>query len=215
MYRTSLGANGAVLAAAASIAAVAAVGQRSADDRRPPPATPGQAMIVGEGRFDGPETALWDERADVYLVSNVAGRLTERNGNGFISRVGPDGEILALKWIDGAAPGTVLHAPRGMAFSGDELLVADIGALRVFDRATGAPLRTYAVPDAPLAQDVALDPAGGAVLGLAGREADVLVDGVATPTQIGYDARRRVLLVPAPNDDALVIYPLLDGEGES
>ncbi|MEW5929029.1 MAG: SMP-30/gluconolactonase/LRE family protein [Gemmatimonadota bacterium] len=115
-------------------------------------------VLAGVG-FDAPETVLYDERADVYLVSNVGGGPWAEDGDGFVSRVSPDGRVLALKWIDGAAEGVQLDGPKGMAFRGDSLLVADIEALRVFDRRTGRFLGSHAIMD-PGLNDVAVGPDG-------------------------------------------------------
>ena len=65
------------------------------------------------GDMSTPESALHDPEADVYLVSNINGGPCDRDDNGFISRVSPDGQVLDLKWIDGADPGVTLHAPKG------------------------------------------------------------------------------------------------------
>ena len=81
--------------------------------------------VVGDGRFQGPETALWDERTDAYLVSNVNGGLTALDDNGFISQVLPNGQIVDLKWIDAAKPEVVLHGPKGMLFHRNLLVVAN------------------------------------------------------------------------------------------
>src|SRR5207245_200099 len=91
------------------------------------------------GGFQTPESILYEPRSDVYLVSNINGDPTASDGNGFISRVAPDGRILELKWIDGTRPGVRLNAPKGMAVAGDTLYVSDITAIRMFDLRTGAP----------------------------------------------------------------------------
>ena len=67
---------------------------------------------ISVGDMSTPESALHDPEADVYLVSNINGGPGDRDDNGFISRVSPDGQVLDLKWIDGADPGVTLHAPR-------------------------------------------------------------------------------------------------------
>lgn len=97
----------------------------------------GPKPTVVQGGFQTPESVLYDSRADVYLVSNINGNPTGTDGNGFISRVSPAGRILALKWIDGTKQGVTLNAPKGMALSGTTLYVADITAIRMFDRSTG------------------------------------------------------------------------------
>ena len=93
-----------------------------------------RAFIVSKLR--GPEAVVHDEEQDVYFVSNVDGSPAAKDGNGFISRITPDGAIAQLKFIDG------LDAPKGMAIRGDELWVADIDRVRAFDRTTGKELRT-------------------------------------------------------------------------
>ena len=117
--------------------------------------TYGQAPIP-VGDMSTPESALHDPEADVYLVSNINGGPGDRDDNGFISRVSPDGQVLDLKWIDGADPGVTLHAPKGSAVYGDRFYVADIDVVRRFDRTSGAPLGAWAVPNAGFLNDVAV-----------------------------------------------------------
>ncbi|MFD2435246.1 hypothetical protein [Modicisalibacter luteus] len=116
----------------------------------------GSAMVIGKGQFRSPETVLWDDQADVYLVSNINGKLTGRDDNGFISRVSPDGTILDLKWIDGAKPEVVLHGPKGMLFHGKFLIVADVGGVRFFERATGKPVHSIVISDSYMLNDLAV-----------------------------------------------------------
>lgn len=110
--------------------------------------------------FSGPESALHDPAADVYLVSNLDGQPAEKDGNGFISRVSPAGEIVELRWIDGASDGVTLHAPKGMALLGDTLIVADIDHVRLFDRVSGVPIGDWAVDGATFLNDVTVSPGG-------------------------------------------------------
>ncbi len=67
-----------------------------------------------------------------------------------------DGRVIDLHWIDGLKPDFTLHAPKGMAFRGDELVVADLEAVRVFDRKSGAHIRDYQIPDSYMLNDVAV-----------------------------------------------------------
>jgi hypothetical protein len=110
--------------------------------------------------FSEPESALHDPAADVYLVSNINGPVAAEDGNGFISRVSPAGEILDLRWIDGATDGVTLHAPKGMGLLGDTLIVADIDHVRLFDRVSGEPIDNWAVDGATFLNDVAVSPGG-------------------------------------------------------
>lgn len=128
-----------------------------------PPSSLAQAptppILLRDVGFLGPEAALHDPEADVYLVSNSNGGRGDADGNGFISKVSPDGTVLALKWIDGAA-GAGLDAPKGMALVGNELLVADLTTVRSFDRKTGEALRKVAIPAAQFLSDVSAAPDG-------------------------------------------------------
>lgn len=105
-------------------------------------------ISLGTGQFKAPETALWDEKRDVYLVSNVNGPLTAKDDNGFISRVSPDGNIEQLRWIDGADPDVTLHAPKDMTFWNGTLAVADATSVRLFDPKSGKPLGQHEIEGA-------------------------------------------------------------------
>lgn len=117
---------------------------------------PAGALELRDVGFETPESVLHDAAADVYLVSNINGGGRDRDDNGFISRVSPEGQLLELKWIDGADPSVSLSAPKGSAIVGDSLFVADIDSIRVFDRNTGAPIRAFTVPGAAALNDLAV-----------------------------------------------------------
>jgi hypothetical protein len=128
---------------------------------RPVALTPAAAdvkIVAGVG-FNQPENLVYDPLADVYLVSNMGGGDTAHDNNGFISRVAPDGRVLTLRWIAGGQHGAELDAPKGLAIRGDTLAVADLGAVRFFDRRTGAPLFSVKVPGV-IMNDVAFAPDG-------------------------------------------------------
>jgi hypothetical protein len=116
----------------------------------PPPDT---AMTVRDS-FKTPESVLYDAAADIYLVTNINGAPTTKDDNGFISKVSPDGHVIALKFIDGSADSVTLNAPKGMGIHGDTLFVADIDAIRMFDRSTGHPLGAMEVRGATFLNDV-------------------------------------------------------------
>jgi hypothetical protein len=97
------------------------------------------SMVFENIGLSTPESVLHDPGADVYLVSNVSGDPWEEDGNGFVSRLSPDGQVLDLKWIDGTRPGVTLNAPKGMAIVADTLFVADIDCIRKFEKTTGNP----------------------------------------------------------------------------
>lgn len=125
----------------------------------PPAASAGGAsagdIVVADVGFSTPESVLHDATADVYLVSNINGSPLEKDGNGFISRLAPDGTVQELRWIDGATPGTVLHAPKGMAIQDGILFVADIDCIRMFDAVTGNAAGNVCLEHATFLNDVA------------------------------------------------------------
>jgi len=117
------------------------------------------APVVVEG-FATPESALHDPTADVYLVANINGEPSEKDDNGFISRVNVDGTVAELRWIDGAADEFELNAPKGMAIHGDTLFVTDIDVVRAFHRVSGEALAVRPIPDAQFMNDLAVGPDG-------------------------------------------------------
>ncbi len=119
-----------------------------------------EPISVADVGLEAPESVLHDRADDVYLVSNVNGRSLAKDGNGFVTRIAPDGTVLSLMWIDGEQPDVTLHAPKGLAIRGDTLFVADIDAVRLFNRQTGEPVGTWSVPGATSLNDVAVGRGG-------------------------------------------------------
>jgi hypothetical protein len=102
-----------------------------------------------------PESALPVPDAGFAYVSNVNGAPTEKDGNGFISKVGlKDGKVIALDWVKG------LNAPKGMALNGDRLYVSDIDQLAEIDTNSGEVLKRYDAADAKFLNDVTTDDEG-------------------------------------------------------
>jgi hypothetical protein len=112
-------------------------------------------IVVTDVGFATPESVLHDTAADVYLVSNVNGGSLDRDFNGFISRIAPDGTVQDLKWIDGSEQGVTLNAPKGMAIEGGILFVADIDCIRMFDATSGDPMDHVCLANATFLNDVA------------------------------------------------------------
>jgi hypothetical protein len=131
----------------------------------------GPLTRIADIGLETPESVLYDEQGDVYIVSNINGAPLTADGNGFISRIRPTGEVESLKWIDGGADGVTLNAPKGMGISGDTLFVADIDTVRAFHRTTGASLGAYGIEGASFLNDVAVG-----------------ADGVVYVTDTGMDA---------------------------
>lgn len=146
-----------MLGALALVLAASACKKQEQQAAAPP--TPAVIAVADTG-FQHPESVLYDSASDTYLVDNINGDPLGKDGNGFISRVSPDGKIVTLKWIAGGVNGVTLNAPKGSGIKGDSLFVADIDAVRVFDRKTGAPLLAIAVPGATFLNDICVGPDG-------------------------------------------------------
>jgi sugar lactone lactonase YvrE len=114
------------------------------DSGATPPDTTTRKVSVTEG-FSTPESVLWDGAQGVWFVSNINGNPSAKDGNGFISRLKTDGTIDSLHFIAGGTGGVTLNGPKGLAVTGDTLWVADIDAVRGFNRLTGAPVATIAL----------------------------------------------------------------------
>ncbi len=110
--------------------------------------------------FELPETVLHDPQNDVYLVSNIAGNIPDKDDNGFISKVSPDGKMLALKWIDGASEEVTLHSPKGMVIYEQRLFVADIDTVRIFDKNTGEYKGAIPIEGTTFLNDIIVDDNG-------------------------------------------------------
>jgi hypothetical protein len=110
--------------------------------------------------FHSPESAKYDAELDAYFVSNMLGFGSVKDGNGYITRVPAGDPSRAAHLVQGGRHGVTLHAPKGMAIHGDTLWVADIDALRAFDRHSGAPLGTIemAAHGAVLLNDMVIGP---------------------------------------------------------
>src|SRR3954451_25168088 len=110
------------------------------------PAGTGEPIVVSG--FQTPESVVHDRVMDWYLVSNVGlGDPAALDHNGFISKVTPRGVIRDLAWIQDGVNGVTLNGPKGIALRGDALYVADVDTLRIFDRRSGAPLRSVLMPN--------------------------------------------------------------------
>lgn len=133
------------------------------------PSLPAPITISG---FQTPESVLYDPVDDEYLVSNINGNPTWTDDNGFISRVAPDGRILALKWIDGASAAVTLNAPKGMVIAGDTLYVTDITVVRTFERKTGRPKGSTPIAGSTFLNDAAAGPDGSVYITDSGLKPD-------------------------------------------
>lgn len=73
------------------------------------------------------ECIIYDKNRDLIYVSNINEGPWEKDGNGFLSKLDTDGNIVDLKWVEG------LDAPKGLAIFKGSLFVNDIDQLIEID----------------------------------------------------------------------------------
>lgn len=116
-----------------------------------------QQQVLKPAGLVTPECIRYDAMGDRWIVSN---RGADAPNDGFISLMNPDGSIANLKWIEGGKNGVTLNDPLGVFVTNTRLYVADTAAVHVFDRTTGAPVRSTPIPGAIRLNDLAVSPAG-------------------------------------------------------
>ena len=104
-----------------------------------------EKILVSDVGFATPESVEYYAAEDLYLVSNINGSPFEADGNGFISKLSPDGKVIDLKWIDGTRDDVLLHAPKGMTIIDNKLFIADITQVHVFELPSGKQLSSIDV----------------------------------------------------------------------
>jgi DNA-binding beta-propeller fold protein YncE len=101
-----------------------------------------------------PESAYFDAASGAVFVSNINGQILDKDGNGYISRLTPDGKVVDIKWATG------LNAPKGMRSVGGTLWVTDIDEVVAIDIASGRIASRVKVEGAGFLNDLAAAPDG-------------------------------------------------------
>jgi len=104
--------------------------------------------------FKQPESAVFDRAAGAIYVSNVNGEAMKKDGNGFISKLGPDGKVVALEWVKG------LDSPTGLALANGKLYAADVDRIAEIDIAKGEVIQRYDAPGSKFLNDLTADKSG-------------------------------------------------------
>lgn len=110
-----------------------------------------------------PESVLYDSQRDIIYVANVNLNPWEKDGNGFISRLDPEGKILDLQWISG------LHGPKGMGILNNHLYVADIDEIVEINLETSEIVNKYFVEGNPTLNDITV---GNGVVYISGSDSN-------------------------------------------
>jgi len=135
---------------------------------------------VGETTgLNAPESVKYDADLDVFFVSNIDGNPSGKDGKAEITKIRADSMGASTPFIESGKNGVMLNAPKGLAIKGDTLWVADIDAVRAFNKRTGAPIASIDLRSqkATFLNDIAI-----------GGDGDVYV----TDTGISFDAKGQV-----------------------
>jgi DNA-binding beta-propeller fold protein YncE len=100
--------------------------------------------------FAQPESVVVDPATGAIYVSNIAGAVMQKDGNGFISKLSGDGKIVTRQWVKG------LNSPTGLALHDRTLYVADVDQLVEINAASGEILKRYPAKGAIFLNDVAV-----------------------------------------------------------
>ncbi len=160
--------------------------------------------------FKTPESVHYDEDRNILYVSNIDGKPDEKDGKGFISTMGPNGNKIELEWITG------LHAPKGMAVLRDTLYVADVDALVIIDVPNAEIKRRVPIEGASFLNDVAVMPYGRIYITDSntgkihiyedGEVTDWITEGLDRPNGL-YLEVNRILLTSSGSSDLKIIDP--------
>ena len=125
-------------------------------------ARPRARRVAFADSLKNPESVKYDPDQDAFYVSNVNGPSARKDNNGFISRLAADGSITTRRLVEGGKAGVTLHAPKGMAITGETLWVTDIDMVRGFNRRTGESMSTVELTaqGAKFLNDIAVGPDG-------------------------------------------------------
>ena len=165
----------------------------------PPPAAPAPTAVWTVNDLHAPESAYYDAASGAVFVSSINGQVTDKDGNGYISRFTPDGRVVSLKWATG------LNGPKGLRSAGGTLWVADIDQVVGIEIASGRIVQRVAVEGATFLNDLATAPDGTVytsdsqgfrIYMIRDGKASVFVEGedaVETPNGVLVDAGRLIV----------------------
>jgi len=110
---------------------------------------PQPAWEIVEG-ISAPESAYFDQETGYVFVSQIGeGGGKRKDGDGWISKLTPDGKMLKNKWVTG------FNAPKGLRSHQGTLWVCDIDRLMGVDIAQGKITHEMDVPGAKFLNDLA------------------------------------------------------------
>ncbi|KAJ1395678.1 hypothetical protein B484DRAFT_438970, partial [Ochromonadaceae sp. CCMP2298] len=102
-----------------------------------------------------PEAVRYNAEEDVIYVMNMGVKPnSEKDGDGTVSKLSVDGEILEMAWVTG------LNSPKGAQFQNGKLYIADIDEVAVIDMASAKIEKIFPSIDPKFLNDVDVDSNG-------------------------------------------------------
>ena len=157
----------------------------------------GERITIDSAGFATPESVEYYADKDVYLVGNINGSPVDKDDNGFISMVAPNGKVLVLKWIDGNHANIRLDAPKGLAINDDVLYVADLDQVHFFQLPGGEQIRSVSIPGATFLNGITPNPVGGVFVtdsGLKAGEGGLVPSGTDAVYEVTASGKYRAIL---------------------
>ncbi len=105
---------------------------------------------VADELIQEPESTYYFEDENTIFVTNIVGGELDKDGQGWISKVSLDGELIEGKWVEG------LNGPHGMRAYEGQLWVADIDELVGIDLESATITTRIPVPGAEFLNDLAI-----------------------------------------------------------
>jgi hypothetical protein len=113
------------------------------------PAAQDDAKWAVTDGINAPESVYVDAEDGFIFVSNIGGAPDQRDGNGYISKLGPDGKVIAIQWVTG------FNAPKGLRSYKGTLWTADLDEVISIDIASGKVASRVKIDGAKFLNDVA------------------------------------------------------------
>ena len=138
------------VAAMAALSVTVSLAQAPAPAARPAP----PALWTLATDIAAPESAFYDVASNSVFVSNINGGVTDKDGNGYISRLKPDGSVVNSKWVTG------LNGPKGLRSVRGTLWAADIDEVVGIQISSGRITSRVKIDGATFLNDLATAPDG-------------------------------------------------------
>lgn len=130
------------------------------------------------------ESAIYDPENEMIYTANINGHFMDKDGNGFISKVDLEGNVIEANWITG------LDAPTGLGIYQGKLYTSDIDRIIEIDINKGEISNIYPVEGANAFNDIDVgsdgtvycsDTGGNQIFTLKSNKVSTLIQDIDTP----------------------------------